>query len=173
MTFNIHVASTGSIWKAERWLRITASMAGTTAKWRPSTQVGSTICSMLYSEFTRNQASTMGLEPGESQYWTICTVETTAKVRWHISEHWMWTCYTNCIATHGLLQLLMDLCKIHSFTTTGPSRVSKSIITAEINIYHRVYKVKTNLFIRFFWYINPEKIWYILLPSPSCYVLYQ
>ena len=61
MTLNIHLASTDSIWKAERRLRITASMAGTTAKQWPSTQVGSTIRSMLYSEFTGKQATQWGL----------------------------------------------------------------------------------------------------------------
>ena len=50
-----------SIWKAERRLRITASMAGTTAKRLPSTQVASTIRSMLYTRFTGNQATRWGL----------------------------------------------------------------------------------------------------------------
>ena len=50
-----------SIWKAERRLRITASMAGTIAKRRQSTQVGSTIRSMLYSKFTGNQTTRWGL----------------------------------------------------------------------------------------------------------------
>ena len=50
-----------SIWKAERQLRITASMAGTIAKRRQSTQVGSAIRSMLCSKFTGNQATRWGL----------------------------------------------------------------------------------------------------------------
>ena len=50
-----------SIWRAERRLRITASIAGTIAKRRPSTQVGSTVHNMLYSKFTGNQATRWGL----------------------------------------------------------------------------------------------------------------
>ena len=68
----------------------------------------------------RKPGNTIGLEPGESQCWTICTVETSARVSWHISKHWMWTCCTNCIP--------MDCCNSWwicawstSFTTTGPS----------------------------------------------------
>ena len=49
--------ATHNIWKAERQLRITASMAGTIAKWWQSTKVGSTIHSMLYFKFTGNQAT--------------------------------------------------------------------------------------------------------------------
>ena len=50
-----------NVWKAERRLRITASIAGTIAKRWPSTQVGSTIHSMLYTRFTGNQVIRWGL----------------------------------------------------------------------------------------------------------------
>ena len=50
-----------SIWKAERQLKITASMVGTIVKQRLNTQVESTICTMLYTRFTENQATRWGL----------------------------------------------------------------------------------------------------------------
>ena len=70
-----------SIWKAERRLRITAFMAGTIAKQWQSTQVGSTIRSMLYSKFNGNLATRWGLsqEKASAELY-VATVETTARV---------------------------------------------------------------------------------------------
>ena len=50
-----------SIWKAERRLRITSSIAGTIGKCQPTTQVGTCICTMLYSKFCGNEATRWSL----------------------------------------------------------------------------------------------------------------
>jgi len=49
------------MWKAERRIRITSSVAGTIAKRRASTQVTSTVYNMIYTKFTGNEATRWGL----------------------------------------------------------------------------------------------------------------
>ena len=48
-------------WKAERRTRITSSVAGTIAKRQASTQVTSTVHTMLYTKYSGNEATRWGL----------------------------------------------------------------------------------------------------------------